>query len=143
MESTPVAAGVWAEHVKTRPAMRDDKRMAVSFNRGLWKCCTLRTVPHSRILNPMQDFLRCIDGPEDVEVFNRDHFLTQQSIAYPVEQAFPVFLSDKNHRERLDLSRLDQGNCFEQLVERSKSSRQYHERDRVLHEHYFSNEEIA
>jgi len=99
--------GVWAALVKTRPAMRDDKRMAVSFNRGLWKCCTLHTVPRSRILNPMQNFLRSIDGFKDIEIFNADHFLTQQSIAYPIEQAFPVFLSDKHNREATDFSGLN------------------------------------
>src|SRR5947208_10721193 len=107
MESTPVVAGVWAALARTRPAMRDDRRMAVSFDPGLWKYGTLRTVPHSRILNPMQDFLRRIDGPQNIEVFNRDHFLAQQRIADPVEETFPIFFSDKNHGERFDLSRLD------------------------------------
>src|SRR5580692_5360705 len=124
MESTPVEAEVCAALVKMRPATRDertrdDRRIAVCWNRRLRKCCTLLTVPHSRILDPLQNFFRRIDGPQNIEVFSRDHFLTEQRIAYPIVQALPVFLSDKNHGERLDLPCLDQSNCFEQLVERS------------------------
>src|SRR5437762_2431538 len=72
----------------------------------------MRTVSYFRILNPMQHLFRRIDGSENIEVFDRNHFFPQQRVADPVEQALPVFLSDENDWKRFYLPLLDQRNRF-------------------------------
>src|SRR5262245_36385780 len=90
----------------------------------------------------MQNLLCSINGLYDLEVFNGDHLLAQKRFAYPIQQSFPIVAPDKDQREWLDFSSLDQRDRFEQFVKRSKSARQNDECDRVLHEHHFSYEEI-
>ena len=61
----------------------------------------MRFVSDSRILNPMQDFFRRIDGLQNIEIFDGNHFLTQQRVANPVQQTLPVIPSDQDHRKWL------------------------------------------
>src|SRR2546423_1788271 len=103
----------------------------------------MRTVSCFPILNPMQHLFGRIDGSENIEILYGDHFFFQQRIPNPVEQALPISLSNEDYRKRFYLSPLDQRDRFKQFVERAEPARQDHEGDRVLHEHYFSYEEIA
>src|SRR5262245_8669256 len=123
--------------------MRNDRKTTVVWDRILRRRCTMRTIPDSGILYPIQYFFGSIDCLKNIEIFNSDHFLTQQCTAYPIEQTFPIFLSNKNDRKRLDLPCLNQRDRFEQFVKRPETARQNHERDRVLHEHHFPYEEIS
>ncbi len=51
--------------------------------------------------------------------------------------------SEKNHRELIDLSRLNERNSLEELVESSESTRKNDERHRILDEHRLADEEVT
>src|SRR5215469_519621 len=91
---TPGAAGVAAAAENTSHATRGQRSNAADRNGKLRRRCTMRTVSHSRILNPMQNLLRSIDGFQNIQVFDADHLFPQQRIADPVQQTFPVFFAD-------------------------------------------------
>src|SRR5262245_44235396 len=141
IDSTPTAAGPCAEPGRTRQMMRTDRNVEVILN-GL-RSRTIRTVPDSRILDPMQNLFGRIHSFQNIEILGGDHLFTQQRTSHPIQQSLPVISPDENHGERLNLTCLDQRNRFEQFVECAESARQDDERDRVFHEHYFPHEEIA
>src|SRR5262245_13765643 len=107
MESTPVVAGVCAALVNTSQTTRHGTMAAANCDRSLGRRRTMCTISNSRILNPMQNFLRRVDRFQNIEVLDCNHFFAQQSVANPIEQTLPVFLTNQNHREWFDLARLD------------------------------------
>src|SRR5262245_10593619 len=117
MESAPVDDGLCAAVVKMRQATTNERSVAPSFNRRLRRDCTMCTVPYSRILDPVQHFLWSIGRFDDVQVFDRNHFLSEQRFANPIQQSLPVVASNEDNREWFDLTRLNQRDRFEQLVE--------------------------
>src|SRR5579883_2052419 len=137
----PLAAGASAADANTSQLTREQRTRAA--RRSLRRRRTVSTISHAGVLNPMQNLLGSIDRFQDIQILNRDHFLAQQGVTDPVEQAFPVVPSDEDDGERLDLARLDQSDCLEQFIKRPESAGQNYKGDRVLHEHDFPNEEIS
>jgi hypothetical protein len=54
----------------------------------------------------------------------------------------PVFRTKEHHGKIPDLPGLNQGQGFEQLVQRAKASRKNDEAQAVLHEHHLANEKV-
>src|SRR3546814_19216618 len=65
-------------------------------------------------------FLRRLDEGEEVEVAGADHAFLDQRIE--IDDAVPEFLAEHQHRDRLDLAGLDQGQQLERLVEGAEAA---------------------
>src|SRR3546814_15893851 len=60
-----------------------------------------------------------------------------------IDDAAPEILAVEQHRDRIDLAGLDQGQQFEQLVERPESARKRRQRARVQQEVHLAEREIV
>src|SRR6185436_20760213 len=69
--------------------------------------------------------------------------LAQHARLQPAQESRPVIAAEKNDGESVDLTRLNQRQRLEQLVESSESAREDNECHRVLDEHRLADEEVA
>src|ERR1700682_2504284 len=83
---------------------------------------------------------RIIGDEHEIEISLRDLSLAQHPRLKPAQQASPVITSEQNDRKSIDLSRLNQCECFEQLVERAEPAGENDECHRVLDEHRLPHE---
>src|SRR5437660_5386029 len=91
----------------------------------------------------IHDIVRLVANLEELQVFWRNLSLLQHRTLQPLDQTFPVRRTDQRNGEMQDLSRLDQGESFEQLIGGPESSREDDESFRILDEHRLAHEEVA
>ncbi len=77
-----------------------------------------------KIRNIGYHLLRCVNNFENFKVSRTDVLFSQNSIAYPVDHALPVFPGDQHNGEINEFVCLDQRNGFGEFVERSEPAGQ-------------------
>src|SRR5687767_5418287 len=87
--------------------------------------------------------LHVVGDDQALEVARRDLPFDQQRALDPIQQPLPVRAPEQDHREVLDLPRLDQRERLEQLVQRAEAAREDDKSLRVLDEHRLAHEEVA
>src|SRR5512142_767140 len=88
-------------------------------------------------------FHRIVGDEQQIEIARRDLLLDEHARLEPAQKTGPVVPAEEDHRELVDLSRLDERERLERLIERPEAARKDDERGRVLHEHELANEEVA
>src|SRR5450759_1925029 len=78
----------------------------------------------------------------EIQISLRDLAVAQDSSLQPAKQPRPVVATEENDGEPVDLSRLNECECLEQLIQRAEPAGEDNERHRVLDEHRLPHEEI-
>src|SRR5450759_1031566 len=78
----------------------------------------------------------------EIQISLRDLAVAQDSSLQPAQQPRPVVATEENDGEAVDLSRLNECECFEQLVEGAKTAGEDNECHRILDEHRLPDEEV-
>ena len=89
------------------------------------------------------DLLGFIDDLQNIKIGGGDLSFLQDDVFQPVKKAFPVGRSDQNHRKRLDLVSLNEGNGFKKFIHRSKAPGKDDVGDGILDEHHLPDEEVT
>src|SRR5262245_384713 len=78
----------------------------------------------------------------EIEIAWRDLLLAGHAGLQPPDETRPVVSPEHDHRELIDLSRLNEGERLEAFVERAETAGEDDERVRVFDEHRLPDEEI-
>src|SRR6266851_7658765 len=127
----------WQEPVTSRSAPWKESFTAIS-SRAQIERLAAGAVP---IEDAVPDLAGAFREPEQLAVFGVDGALVDQKIE--VDGAAPIAFADQHHRQRLDLSRLYQGQHLEQFVEGAVTAREGHQRPRAQQEVQLAQREIA
>src|SRR5690606_2868442 len=88
-------------------------------------------------------FRSTVREQDEIHVSGADLALRQNARSQPADEAGPVVRTEADERKLRDLAGLDERECLEKLVQRTKSTWKVNERRAVLDEHRLSNHEVA